>query len=333
MIKVGLVGYGLAGSVFHAPLIASVPELELASVVTRREAPRLPTVASVDELLRDVSIDLVVIASPSALHFAHAKAAMLAGKHVVVDKPLATTSQEAEELIALALKQKRILTVFQNRRWDGDFLTVKRILPSLGKVYFFEAHFDRFRPQIKNGWREVPGAGAGILYDLGAHLIDQALCLFGVPLAVTADVLSQRPEAHVDDYFHLVLDYGARRAILHASTLAAAPGYHFIVHGDAGSFLKSGMDSQEDALKRGVRPGDPSWGLDPPQNYGEFTGGSGERRQIITERGCYEHFYSSLVECIRHGAPAPVDPRESRDGLRMIEAALLSAHEHRTVYL
>ena len=303
------------------------------SVVTSRTVPGVRVVASMDELLQDPSVQLVVIASPTSLHFVHARAALLAGKHVVVDKPLATTARDADELIALAARQNRILTVFQNRRWDGDFLTVKRCLPSLGEIYFYEAHFDRFRPQIKAGWREEPGAGSGILYDLGAHLIDQALQLLGRPQAVTADVIAQRRDAQVEDYFHLVLDYGRCRAVLHASTMAAAAGYRFIVHGGAGSFLKAGMDGQEDALKRGLRPGDPGWGLDIPENYAEVVVNGGGRRQIVTERGCYEHFYSSLEECIRTGSPAPVDPGDARDGLRVIEAALLSASEHRTIPL
>jgi len=337
-MNVGLVGYGLAGSVFHAPLIQSVTGLKLAAVVTSRAeqlGEGLRVYPNLDDLLSDRSVGVVVIASPTALHFEHARAALFAGKHVVVDKPLSTTVKEADELIALASHEKRVLTVFQNRRWDGDFLTIQRLTRenALGHLHYYEAHFDRFRPQIKKGWREVPGPGSGILFDLGAHLIDQALCLFGMPGAVTADVLAQRADAQVDDYFHVLLDYGKRRAVLHASTLVTDGGYRLIAHGDAGSFLKRGLDTQEDALKRGVRPGAPDWGADDPQNYGELTPASGERQKIITNRGCYEHFYAALAKCLTEGAPPPVDPRDSRNGLHIIEAALRSSKERRTIAL
>ncbi|MDD1677754.1 MAG: Gfo/Idh/MocA family oxidoreductase, partial [Methanomicrobiales archaeon] len=252
MKTVGLVGYGLAGSVFHAPLIRSVPQLRLAKVVTSRreqvakDLPGVATVPGIDDVLSDPAIDLVVVASPSANHFEHARAALLAGKHVVVDKPVATTSREAGELIELAASRGRVLSVFQNRRWDNDYLTVKHCIEQgwLGKVFHYEVHFDRFRPRINTGWREEPGAGAGILYDLGAHLIDQSLHLFGMPRAVTADVIAQRAGAKVEDYFHLVLDYLPLRVILHAATLVVQPGPRFIVHGDGGSFLKYGIDGQ-----------------------------------------------------------------------------------------
>ncbi len=341
MIRVGLIGYGLAGKVFHAPLIGSVPELKLAAIVTSRldevarDVPGVRVLANANQLLADSSIDVVVVASPTASHFAWARAALLAGKHVVVDKPIATTSVEADELITLAEKQGRLLTVFQNRRWDGDFLTIKRCIreDALGNVSYFEAHFDRFRPRIKAGWREEVGPGAGVLFDLGSHLIDQALQLFGMPNAVTADIVAQRAEAKVEDYFHLVLDYGTRRAVLHCTTLAAGPGYRYIVHGDAGSFRKNGMDGQEDALKAGIRPGDARWGADVPENYGELVAADGTRQQIPTERGCYEMFYRGLAEALRSGAAASVDPRGSRDVLRIIEAARTSAAERRTVTL
>ena len=338
-IRVGLVGYGLAGAVFHAPLICSIPRLRLSAVMTSRrervgqDLPHVRVVSGMGELLADEAIDLVVIASPTDSHFPLAKAALLAGKHVVVDKPFTVTVAEADELIHLADGKGLFLSVFQNRRWDNDFLTVKHCIGegSLGTVSYYEAHFDRFRPQIKVGWREERGEGTGILYDLGAHLIDQALLLFGAPLAVTADVFAQREEAVVDDYFHLVLDYGRRRAVLHSATLVAAPGPRFAVHGDRGSFLKFGMDGQEDALKAGKRPGHPDWGLDAPGNYGELVLGDGSRRRVETLRGCYEAYYEAVAERLLKGGPTPVDPRDSRDGLAVIEAARRSAAERRTV--
>lgn len=338
MTTVGLIGYGLAGSVFHAPLIRSVPGLHLAKVVTtRREqvAKDLPgvAVAGLADVLSDPAIDLLVIASPSAHHYEHARAALLAGKDIVIDKPLAITSPEATELIDLAATRGRVLSVFQNRRWDNDFLTVKYAIKQgwLGKVFYYEAHFDRFRPQIKNGWREAPGPGAGILYDLGTHLIDQSIHLFGMPHAVTADIIAQRAAAKVDDYFHLVLDYFPLRVILHAATLVIQPGPRFAVHGDGGSFLKYGMDGQEEALKRGQRPGDPDWGADSPDQYGELTPAGDSPRKIETLRGGYERYYQALAACLESGGPPPVDPRDSRDSLIVIEAAQRSAAERRTV--
>ncbi len=329
----------MAGSVFHAPLIRSVSGLRLAKIVTsRREevAKRLPevTVASdIDEVFTDAAIDLVVVASPSAHHYEHARAALLAGKHVVVDKPLATTSGEGSELIKLARSRGRVLSVFQNRRWDNDFLTVQQAIEVdwLGKVFHYEAHFDRFRPDIKAGWREVPGPGAGILYDLGAHLIDQSLHLFGMPLAVTADIIAQRAGATVDDYFHLVLDYFPLRVILHAATLVVQPGPRFLVHGDGGSFLKYGIDGQEELLKRGRRPGDAEWGGDSPEYYGELTPAGGTPRRVETLRGGYERYYEALAACLENGGAPPVDARDARDGLIIIEAAQRSAAERRTV--
>ncbi|MEO8125741.1 MAG: Gfo/Idh/MocA family oxidoreductase, partial [Bryobacteraceae bacterium] len=209
---VGLIGYGLGGAVFHAPLICAIPDLRLASVVTSRRAqveqdhPGVRVVATVAEMLADQAIDLVVVASPSPNHFENARAALRAGKHVGVDKPFAASVKEAEELIALAESKDRCISVFQNRRWDNDFLTVRKCIAEglLGRVYHYEAHFDRFRPQLKGGWREEPVKGAGLLYDLGSHLIDQALQLFGMPRAVFADVIGQRDVGVTGDYFHLI---------------------------------------------------------------------------------------------------------------------------------
>ena len=341
MKTVGLIGYGLAGAVFHAPLIRSDPGLKLAKIVTSRreqvakDLPGVAVAAGIDDVFSDPAIDLVVIASPSAHHYEHARAALLAGKNVVVDKPLATSSREARELIELAGRRGRVLSVFQNRRWDNDYLTVKHSIERgwLGKVFHYEVHFDRFRPDIKAGWREVPGPGAGILYDLGAHLVDQSLQLFGMPRAVTADIIAQREAAKVEDYFHLVLDYFPLRVILHAATLVVQPGPRFIVHGDGGSFLKYGIDGQEEALKHGQRPGDAEWGGDSPENCGEFTPAGGTPRKVETLRGGYERYYEALAACLETGGPPPVDPRDSRDGLIIIEAAQRSAAERRTIRL
>jgi scyllo-inositol 2-dehydrogenase (NADP+) len=328
-IRVGLVGYGLAGSVFHAPLIGSVDALELVSVATsraelvRRSLPDVLVLPHAEDLFSDPAVELIVIATPTATHFELARAALLAGKHVVVDKPFTLTSREADELIALAQRQGRMLSVFQNRRWDNDFLTVKRCLSQgrLGEVYYYEAHFDRFRPAIKEGWREVAAPGAGILYDLGAHLIDQALLLFGPPDSVTADVMAQRPAAKVPDYFHLILHYGRKRVVLHGATLVREPGPRFIVHGDGGSFLKYGIDPQEEALAAGRRPGGADWGREAPELFGTLTSADGSREKIETLPGAYQDYYKGIAACLRGGAAVPVDPADCRAGIGIIEAA------------
>jgi len=198
-------------------------------------------------------------------------------------------------------------------------------------VFHYEVHFDRFRPQIKAGWREEPRPGSGILYDLGAHLIDQSLHLFGMPRAVSADIIAQRDGAKVEDYFHVVLDYAPLRVILHSATLVPHPGPRFTVHGDGGSFLKYGLDGQEDALKQGLRPGDQQWGADQPEYFGELTPAGGATRKVETLRGGYEKYYELLADCLLTGTPPPVDARDSRNGLVVIEAAQRSAAERRTV--
>jgi scyllo-inositol 2-dehydrogenase (NADP+) len=336
-IRVGLVGYGFGGATFHAPLIGVIPELRLDAVVTTRKTdlPNVRVLAAYNELLADSSIDLVVVSSPTPTHFEIARAALQAGKHVVIDKPFATSVNEANELIALAVSQNRSLSVFQNRRWDNDFLTVKKCIAedTMGNIYHYEAHFDRFRPQRKGGWREEPMKGGGILYDLGAHLIDQALQLFGMPQAISADAFPQREGSAAIDYFHLVLHYGRRRAILHASNVVREPGPHFQIHGDRGSFIKYGMDSQEEALKSGTRPGAPGYGADAPAMYGHLTTADGNRQTIPTLTGAYQQYYAEIAAHLLRGAPIPVDPSDSRDGLKVIEAATKSAEERRIVDL
>ncbi|WP_129357129.1 oxidoreductase [Sorangium cellulosum] len=340
-VYVGLIGYGLAGAVFHAPLIRSVPRLRLAAIATRREGQVMTDHSGVavhptpEVLIAEPGIDLVVIATPNETHFPLARAALEAGKHVVVDKPFTITSAEADELIALAARRGRLLSVFQNRRWDADFRTVRHCIEQglLGEVASYEAHFDRFRPAIKQGWREQESPGSGILYDLGAHLIDQALLLFGPPRAVTADLLAQRPGARAVDYFHLTLDHGRRRVILRSSTLAREPGPRFAVHGAGGSFLKYGIDGQEEALKAGKRPGAPAWGQEDPRWHGTLLTADGERRVIESLPGAYEAYYEGIAAAILDGGPPPVRAEEARDVIRVIEAAMKSSAERRTIAL
>ncbi|PWC33371.1 oxidoreductase [Azospirillum sp. TSO35-2] len=332
-LSVGLLGFGLAGSVFHAPLIRCEPRLRLSAVASsrvddiRRAAPEAAAVASPDAIIGDPTIDLVVIATPNTSHAPLARAALLAGKHVVIDKPMATTAAEADELIDLAKRQGRLLSVFHNRRWDNDFLTLRACLENgeVGRPYHYEAHFDRFRPQIKPGWREQGLAGSGVLFDLGAHLIDQALTLFGMPDRILADVGAQRPGALVDDWFHLVLGYGPMRAILHCGTVVCRPGPRFQLHGDGGSFLKHGMDGQEAALRAGQIPGGPDWGLDDPAQHGVLAKADGGERRVETLAGDYPAFYRGVAAAILDGAPLPVTPESARDVLTVLETVRKAA--------
>lgn len=343
-IHVGLIGYGMASSVFHAPLISSTPGLELSAVVSsqpekvRRDYPTAIVEPTLDRLLAHQEITLIVIATPNDTHYDLAKQALAAGKHVVVDKPFVLHTEQADELIALAHKQQVILSVFHNRRWDNDFLTIRHLLHSglLGKISTYEAHYDRYRPVVRDRWRERAQPGAGTLYDLGAHLIDQALFLFGLPQSVWADVQAQREGAQVDDYFHLVLSYPQQRVILHASSLTREPGPHFQLHGRAGSFIKYGLDSQEDALKAGKRPGDPNWGEDRAEDYGSLTVGVGEltiEGKIKTLPGSYQAFYQGIVDALTLGKPVPVSAEEAHNTIKVIEGALQSHKEQRIVAL
>ena len=323
VIRVGLAGYGLAGSVFHAPLIRACERMRLSAVLTSRDvAERLGTVGE----LIDAS-DLVVVATPNTTHFDIAAAALNAGRHVVIDKPFAVTVEEADALIALAAAHERLLTVFHNRRWDGDFLTVRKMLPELGDITLFEAHWDRFRPEIKNGWREIPEPGSGLLSDLGPHMIDQALLLFGMPDAISADVLKQRPGALVDDYFDLTLHYGERRLCLRSSSLVAEPRPRFAIHGSGGSFVKYGLDPQEAQLKEGADPRDRDFGLD--LRNGVFTRPDGSAQPVATERGNYLAFYEAIADAILDGAAPPVTADQARAGLVLIDLARRASEQER----
>lgn len=314
-IRVGLVGYGLAGAVFHAPLIRACKRMELTAILTSREAPN--RVDTLEQLLD--SCDLVVIASPNTTHFPIAKAALQASKHVVVDKPFTVTAEEADELISLAEQNGRVLTVFQNRRWDSDFLTLKRILPRIGAISLFEAHWDRFRRAIKQGWREAGEPGSGLWYDFAPHLLDQALQLFGMPEAVSADIFVQRAEAVADDYFDVTLHYGRRRVCLRSSSLLADPRPRFAVYGSEASFVKCGLDPQEAALKAGADPLATGFGID--ERAGTLTFPDGGQQRVPNERGDYLAFYEAVADSILDGAPVPVDPADARNGLMLISLA------------
>lgn len=319
MIRTGLIGYGLAGAVFHEPLIRACDGLELAAVLTSREHPL--RVGSTAELFD--RCELVVVASPNDSHFPLAREALARNMHVVVDKPFTVTLDEADALITLAGERDQILTVFHNRRWAADFLTLRKVLPELGEVSLLEANWDRFRPEVRDRWRERHGPGAGLLADLGPHMIDEVLQLFGLPESISADILAQRPAAVVDDYFDLTLHYGTRRVCLRASSLVSAPRPRFAAHGSGGSFVKYGLDPQEDQLKAGMDPRDPGFGVE--KRSAVLTRPDGAVEQVAGERGRYLGYYEGVVAAIRDGAPVPVDPADARSGLMLIDLARRAA--------
>ena len=323
MLNVGLVGFGFAGQVFHAPVIRAVAGLRLAAIVQRRGGSDF--VHSVEDLLtRD--IDLVVIATPNASHHPIAKQCLLAGRHVVIDKPFTTSLAEAEELVRLAADKRRVLSVYHNRRYVGDFVTVRQLLSegALGRVVMFESHFDRLRPERKPAaWREQPLPGSGLWFDLGAHLLDQALVLFGLPQAIGADIRIEREGAVVDDAFDVALHYPHMRALLRASMLVASPGPTFAVHGTQGSFIKYGLDPQEAALKAGRTPDEANWDREPAELYGTLTTLEGTRT-IPTVPSSFTHYYENVRDAILGKAPLAVTPGQALDVMRGLELAVAS---------
>ncbi|WP_420115403.1 Gfo/Idh/MocA family oxidoreductase [Micromonospora sp.] len=343
-LRVGLLGYGVAGRVFHAPLIAATGGLRLAAVVTadpqRRQqvADEHPDARVVDDagaLWADPdALDLVVVATPNSSHVTHARAALAAGLPVVVDKPLAATSADARALVDEADRRGVALTVFQNRRWDGDFRTVRRLVEdgALGRVTRFESRFERWRPQIRAGWREggSPADAGGVLYDLGAHLVDQAVQLFGPVDTVYAEVDRRRPGAQVDDDAFVALTHvGGVRSHLWMSAVTAQLGPRLRVLGDRAGYTCHGLDGQEDALRHGGQPDAPGWGEVTPDRYG-LLGAGDDLRPVPTEPGRYQDFYAQVEAALRGDGPLPVDPRDAVRTVELIELAHRSAAE-RTV--
>ncbi len=342
-ITVGLASYGMSGMVFHAPLLAANPQFTIRKVLERRSEkskaryPEVEVVKNFQALLEDKSLELIIINTPNALHFEMGRQALLAGKHVVMEKPFTVSAQEANELTTLAKEQNLILTVFQNRRWDGDFRTVQQVVEQklLGKLVYYEAHYDRFRNYVEaNTWKEETGPGSGLLYNLGSHMIDQALVLFGRPQAITAHIGTQRPGGKIDDYYDITLHYPELIASVKSSYLVREPGPRYILHGTEGSFLKHGLDPQEEALKAGQLPIGPTWGQEPATEWGKlntqlnglhFTG------TIETLPGSYPTFYENVYQAIREGQELKVKPEEAALGIYLIELAQQSSAEKRTV--
>lgn len=337
VFRVALAGWGLAGRYFHAPFIAATPGLELSAAATSRQPeqalfPGLQVFSSFAELLSLPDIDVVVVATPNRLHVPQTRAALEAGKHVVVEKPAAPDSAAWAELVELAGEKQRLLVPFHNRRWDGDFLTVRALLAEgrLGPVHFFAGVWPRYRPQEtkRAGWKAQPDPTAGVLYDLGAHLVDQALLLFGEPERVAARAASVRPGTVNDDWLRVTLEFPPTAqnplpvtALLEVDSLNAAPAPRFHVRGRDATFEKHGLDPQEAALRAGQMPGGPGWGEEAEEHWGTVYGPEGRRERVPTLPGDYGAFYRALYTSLARGAPPPVDPRDAILQLQILESA------------
>ncbi|HHL2500464.1 TPA: oxidoreductase [Yersinia enterocolitica] len=339
-IKVGLLGYGYASKTFHAPLIMGTPGLELAGVSSsdaskvHADWPSMTVVSDPQALFDDPSIKLIVIPTPNDTHFPLAQRALAAGKHVVVDKPFTVTLSQARDLKKQADEAGLLLSVFHNRRWDSDFLTLKTLLAegSLGKIVYFESHFDRYRPEIRQRWREQGGAGSGIWYDLGPHLLDQALQLFGLPDSLNVDLGMLRPGAQSVDYFHAILNYPDQRVVLHGTVLAAAETARYIVHGMQGSYIKFGLDPQEDRLKAGERLPQVDWGYDMRDGIVTLShDGVLAEKPLLTLPGNYPAYYAGIREAILGTAANPVPASEAITVMELIELGIASDQQKKTL--
>jgi len=344
MIDVGLIGFGLAGRAFHAQVIRATPGLRLAAILQRQGSeaaqkyPDVRVVRSVEEILDLPDIRLVVIATPNETHAPIARQCLEAGRDVVVDKPFATTLKEAAELVDLARKCGRLITVYQNRRYDGDFQAIRQIVAdvTLGRIIRFETNYDRFRPDLKPGaWRERPGPGTGIFFDIAPHLIDHALVLFGLPEAVTADIRLERAVAVVDDSFDVMLHYPAgMRAVLRSTMLAIATRPRFILHGTRGSFFKQTYDPQEINLRRGYIPETGPWGGEPQEDWGVLTTVENDvvtKRSVPSSTSDYRDYYANVRDAILGRATLAVSPEYALDLMRVLELAQESSRKRCTI--
>lgn len=338
-LRVALVGYGLAGKYFHAPLIGATQGFSLVTIVSsdpakvQADLPNVTIVEGLAAVLGDPSIDLVVIATPDQIHCEQALAALDAGKHVVIDKPFAPTLAEAEIIAARAAESDRIVSIFHNRRWDADFLTLKHLIDedALGQIVQFDSHFDRFRPALGSRWKDQ--RDGGVWQDLGPHLVDQTVQLFGMPKAIFADIGIQKAGGLAPDYAHVLLRYARLRVTLRISQLVAANSLRFAVHGTSGSFIKHGLDPQEDQSKAGISPLDLQWGKDPYPGTLTRIGADGAAHEtaVKSARGSYRAFYESVRDAITGQGPNPVPPAQALDVMRLIDAGLESAQSGREV--
>jgi len=340
-IRSALVSFGISSKTFHAPFLTTMPEFELVAVVERNSEqskekyPWITVYKNIEDLLKDDRIELVVITSPNETHFPYAKMVLEAGKNVVVEKPFTNTSAEAMELVELTKKSGKVCSVYHNRRYVADYLTMKDILQKklLGDLHEFEAHYDRYRPDPRTYglWREKPTPGSGVFYDLGSHLVDQALQLFGPPKYIIADIRKQKPYSVVDDYFDVRLDYGFLKVLVKSGMLVREMGPRYMMHGTKGSFIKYGEDPQEELLKAGELPVGPEWGKEPESQFGLIhteIDGKVIREIYPSVQGGFGAYYKNLYKSIREGAPVLESPANGYNVIRIIELAFESSEKH-----
>ncbi len=344
-IKTAILSFGMSGKLFHAPFLQEHDGFTFYAVWERSKNlaagiyPGVKTYRTLEELLSDDAIELVIVNTPNTTHHEFTKKALKAGKHVIVEKPFVVNASDGEELVSLAQEKGKLLSPFQNRRWDSDFKTVKKILDEewLGRIVEAEFHFDRYKEELSpKVHKETPGPGTGALYDLGTHILDQALLLFGLPQAVFADIRIIRPRSRVDDYFEVLLYYSDMRVRLHGSYLVREPLPSFILHGSMGSFIKWRADVQETHLQEGKVPGTPDWGIEPVTERGLLhteSGGEVIRETVPTLRGNYMEYFDGIFEAIRNGAALPVSGKEGINTIRIIETAFRSSEEKRVLFL
>lgn len=339
VLNVGLIGFGLSGRYFHAPFLAANPRFRLKTVVerSRNEAqefdPAIQNARSVDELLADESIDLVFVCTPNDTHFSYAMDALENGKHVVIEKPFANTEEEARQLFEVAERNGLVATAYQNRRWDSDFLTIQKLIQEgkLGDIVEYESRYDRFRPEVlADTWKEKQAEGSGNVYNLGPHLLDQAFVLFGTPLSVTATIKSIRDNSSVDDYFTIQLNYDNKVVVVKSSLMVYENSLRYAIHGTKGTFIKRGLDVQEETLRQDILPDSEAWGMEPEDRWGTLH--SDEHTGIIqSEAGNYMGFYDSVYESIVYGKVPVVKPEEILRTTRVIDLAFESNERQTTI--
>jgi scyllo-inositol 2-dehydrogenase (NADP+) len=344
-IKTAIASFGMSGLVFHGPSLKVNPGFEVVNILERSKNisknlfPEATIVRDYNDILKNKGIELVIVNTPDKFHYEMAKLAILHGKHIVVEKPVTLHSNEAQELAELACEKRVVFTVYQNRRWDGDFRTVQKVLAEkkLGRLIEFESHYDRYRNFITpDTWKEEGGEFAGVLYNLGSHMVDQAYVLFGKPVSVTAHLKIVRTGGMVTDYYDLRLEYENFSALLKCSYLVKKPGPRYILHGEQGSFFKFGIDPQEELLKAGNLPEGENWGTEPPELWGTISyqkDGKEFEENVETIPGNYNIFYDNVFDAIRNGAELLVKPEEAVEVLKILEACVKSNREKRTILL
>jgi len=348
VINAAVIGFGLAGRVFHAPIIDSTEGINLKTIYTTNSEskalisdlyPNTAVTSDLTQIFHDEDIRLIVVAAPNACHYTLAEEAILAGKNLIVDKPFPISSQDADKLFELAQKKNVVLSVYQNRGWDGDFKTLKKVVESgmLGPLVEFESHIDKFRNYSKNNWREEDSPGSGLLYDLGPHMIDQALTLFGLPSAVTADLRIQRECAKTIDNYELILHYEKLKVTLKVGMLVKIPLPRYLLLGENGSFVKYGMDVQEEDLTNGFTPlNKKNWGLEQEEQYGRISAivnGININGTVESEAGDYREYYRNVYQAITQGSDLSVTPRQAANTIKIIEYAIKSSEMKRTIEL